>query len=191
MLRKTFLLAPLALAVVLAGCFGTETERSDDADRGGGTGGGGGLCCNDTIGAGGNATGNGTAGNMSIGTVGNATVGNETGNVSGNATANLTVEPRELSNGTYAYSGVAPAEVAFVVDAPYAQLVVNASMDGLIMGLNVVLVDPGGNETVLLQGGVSATGEESQVVLRPPQGTWMLRFEGNGAGRVTVTVRGE
>lgn len=188
---QRILIPVLAVAVALAGCIGQETERTGTDD--GGTGGGAGGSGNMSAGAGanvtaGNTTGNAT-GNATIGTVGNATAGNETGNMTGNETQ---PPPRELANETHSFAGAPPAEATFVVDQPYRRLVVNVSAEGLIADLRVVVTDGGGNETVVFDGTVAGEmSPKTTAILRPSLGTWMVNFEGTGAGSVMVSVRGE
>lgn len=191
-MHRAWLLGVVLLATAVAGC--TQQPSPPPHDAGGGTGVTGGL--------GGNATANTTAGNVSAGAGanatagGNATGGNSTGEgnatAGGNATGNASAgpPPRQLVADTYEYGPSSPDDVTFRVDAGYRKLVVNASADGVLANLRVTLVDPDGNETVILEGTASAGGEEPTTVEvpRPAAGAWTLAFGGAGAGRVDLTV---
>lgn len=190
-MQRAWLVGPVLLALVVAGC----TQAPDDSarnDAGGGTVG---------TGVSGNVTaGNGTAGgNASIGTYGNATAGNATGNETegnsteeGNATANATY-PQELWFGRHEYGASPPESITFTVNGAYARLVANASAEGVLAGLRVVLRAPDGAETVLLESSATAgsVDERRTELARPALGEWTLRFEGSGAGRAIVTIDGE
>lgn len=176
----------LLVVVALSGCL--QPERSETPPQGGAQG-------NVTAGAGGNATAGNQTGNATVGAYGNATVGNQTGNATGNQTGNATAnqtQPQVLHEGTHTFAPDAPENVTFEVAQPFLRLTANATATGVLAGLKVVLVDPGGNETVVLEGTLTAGSPRSgnATVPRPAQGTWTLEFSGTGTGSVEVEVRG-